>query len=182
MSQVNNDSSVSNVNFSQVTGARSPQLALAMLMLELADTNKKAAMDGIKDIEVEQAKKKEIADMLNTAREMKSCRYYLNNWGYNDCISDKLKTWAKDNGISLPNQDNAGRPKKSDTADNNKIDAAWDKVIAQIQTKMDNTGADIQTKMVQLQDMMGQYNSYTSGANTAIAKSNDILSSLARGQ
>lgn len=47
---------------------------------------------------------------------------------------------------------------------------------------MDNTGADIQTKMVQLQDMMGQYNSYTSGANTAIAKSNDILSSLARGQ
>ena len=74
MSQVNNNSSVSNVNFSQVTGARSPQLALAMLMLELAETNKKAAMEGIKDIEEQQAKKKAMADVLNQAREYKGSK------------------------------------------------------------------------------------------------------------
>ena len=57
MSQVTGTSSSSSVMFSQVTGARSPQMALAMLMLDLADTNKKAAMNGIKEIEAEQAKK-----------------------------------------------------------------------------------------------------------------------------
>ncbi|MBQ9536755.1 MAG: hypothetical protein IJU79_03090 [Desulfovibrionaceae bacterium] len=55
-------------------------------------------------------------------------------------------------------------------------------MIAQIQTKMDTVGADVQTKMVQLQDFMGQYNGYMQGANSAISQSNQTLSSLARGQ
>ena len=54
--------------------------------------------------------------------------------------------------------------------------------IAQLQTRMDTVGADIQTKMVQLQDFMGQYNSYMQGANSAISQSNQVLTSLARGQ
>ncbi|MBQ9407241.1 MAG: hypothetical protein IJU37_10975 [Desulfovibrio sp.] len=182
MTQINDISAASYVSSMNVTGQRSPQLALAMLMLNLADTNKKAAMDGIKEIEDQQAAKKACADALNQARDMKAGHHYLNNWGEEDHIPASLKQWASANGINLVNQDNVGRPKQSGSCDNSKCDAAWDRVIAQIQTKMDTTGADIQTKMVQLQDMMGQYNSYTSGANSAIAKSNDILSSLARGQ
>ncbi len=37
----------------------------------------------------------------------------------------------------------------------------WDKLIAALQTRMDAIGADIQAKMVRLQDCMGQYDSYT---------------------
>ena len=175
MSQIDGIAGSSSVSFSQVTGARSPQMALAMLMLELADTNKKAAMDGIHDIETEQAKKKEMADMMNLAREYKQNGLHENTKGIPDGIEPKLKDFLKNNGISIPGG-------KEIEGNYDKVSAAWDRVIAQLQTKMDNTGADIQTKMVQLQDLMGQYNSYTSGANTAIAKSNDILSSLARGQ
>ncbi|MCR4666876.1 MAG: hypothetical protein K5657_06240 [Desulfovibrio sp.] len=51
-----------------------------------------------------------------------------------------------------------------------------------MQTKLDTLGADIQTKMVQLQDFMGQYNSYIQGANAAVAQSNQVLTSLAKGQ
>ena len=172
MSQVSNVG-VSSVNFTTVTGARSPQLALAMLMLELADTNKKAAMDGIKEIEAEQAKKKEMADVLNQAREYKgSSQRYTKDAGGEPYTSADFNKKVEGMGLSVPNT-----PRDTD-----KNKAEWDKLIAQIQTKMDNVGADLQTKMVQLQDLMGQYNSYTSGANTAIAKSNDILSSLARGQ
>ena len=181
MSQVTGATSTQSV-FATFSANGSPQMALAMLQMELARTNKEAAMDGIKEIENEQAKKKAAAEALNQARDMKSGQHYLNNWGDTDHIPDSLKSWAKENGINLVNQDDVGRPKKSGSMDKDKLNAAWDKVIAQIQTKMDSTGADIQTKMVQLQDMMGQYNSYTSGANTAISKSNDILSSLARGQ
>ena len=224
MSQVTGTSSSSSVMFSQVTGARSPQMALAMLMLDLADTNKKAAMNGIKEIEAEQAKKREWADTINAARDLKQAgtirgsatqeEYENMIKGMSDYRDRKwaavgsLKTFPESHGITpAPYGDLNKAVKIWDTAidqmsklktvnaacdkagvgmptssDKEKNQAEWDKVIAQLQTKMDNTGADIQTKMVQLQDLMGQYNSYTSGANTAIAKSNDILSSLARGQ
>ncbi|MBR3663745.1 MAG: hypothetical protein IKN64_03720 [Desulfovibrio sp.] len=173
MSQVTNTEASSSVNFSSVTGARSPQLALAMLMLELADANKKAAMEGIKEIESEQAKKKAIADVMNQAREYKgSSSNYTKQAGGEPYTSAEFNKAVEDMGFTVP--DKAG--------DKEANDKNWEKLIAQLQTKMDNTGADIQTKMVQLQDLMGQYNSYTSGANTAIAKSNDVLSSLARGQ
>ncbi|MBQ9407242.1 MAG: USH1C-binding protein 1 [Desulfovibrio sp.] len=170
MSQVTDTTGASGVSFMCVTGQRSPQLALAMLMLNLADTNKKAAMDGIKEIETQQAEKKAIADLLNQARDYKSSDA-TKTAGDPPYTSSDFNKAVEGMGFSIPNE-----------TDNDKNNAAWDKVIAQLQTKMDSTGADIQTKMVQLQDMMGQYNSYTSGANSAIAKSNDILSSLARGQ
>ena len=173
MSQVNDISNASSVNFSTVTGARSPQVALAMLMLDLADTNKKAAMDGIKDIEAQQAEKKAMSEILNQAREYKaSPDRYTKDAGGHPYTSPDFNKKVEDMGFSVPNT----------AGDTDKNKAEWDKLIAQIQTKMDNTGADIQTKMVQLQDFMGQYNSYTSGANSAIAKANDILSGLARGQ
>ncbi|MBQ9451772.1 MAG: hypothetical protein IJU65_00540, partial [Desulfovibrio sp.] len=181
MSQVNATSGTRSV-FATFSAHGSPQMALAMLQMELAKTNKEQAMSGIKEIENEQAKKKACADALNQARDMKSGQHYLNNWGDEDHIPDSLKNWAKENGIKLVNQDDVGRPKKSDSMDKDKLNAAWDKVIAQIQTKMDTMGANIQTQMVQLQDFMGQYNSYMQGANTAISTSNQVLTSLAKGQ
>ena len=180
MSQVNSASGTNSV-FGTFSAAGSPQLALAMLQMELAKTNKESALSGIKEIENEQAKKKELANALNEARDCHG-KHYLNNWGAKDNIPDHLKKVAKQYGISLPNQNDAGRPKSSDKVDKDKLKAAWDKVIAQMQTKLDTLGADIQTKMVQLQDFMGQYNSYMQGANSAISQSNQVLTSLAKGQ
>ncbi len=51
---------------------------------------------------------------------------------------------AEGMGFSVPD-------KARDKEENNKN---WEKLIAQIQTKLDTVGADIQTKMVQLQDCM----------------------------
>lgn len=165
MSQVtmNQTSSVSGLN--NIGVYRSPQLAFAMLQMELAKANKDAAMQGIQDIQKQQALKKECADYLNKARE------YQNSKAKGDGCSDDFKQYCKNNGISLPD---------SDDKDKNKTQ--WDKVIAQLQTHLDTLGSDIQTQMVQLQDMMGQYNSYMQGANSAISTSNQTLSSLARGQ
>ena len=181
MSQINATSGTQSV-FATFSAHGSPQMALAMLQMELARTNKDQAMSGIKEIENEQARKKACADALNQARDMKSGQHYLNNWGDEDHIPASLKNWAKENGINLVNQDDVGRPKKSDSMDKDKLNAAWDKVIAQMQTKLDTMGANIQTQMVQLQDFMGQYNSYMQGANTAISTSNQVLTSLAKGQ
>ncbi len=86
------------------------------------------------------------------------------------------------NNIKIPDNNSGGRPNKDASLDNEKLDKAWGLCIAQMQTKLDTLGADIQTKMVQLQDFMGQYNSYIQGANAAVAQSNQVLTSLAKGQ
>ncbi|MDR0996648.1 MAG: hypothetical protein LBL69_03175, partial [Zoogloeaceae bacterium] len=40
----------------------------------------------------------------------------------------------------------------------------WDVAIKSLQTQLDSLGTDTQTKMVYVQDFMGQYNSYLQGA------------------
>ena len=181
-------------------------------------------MSGIKEIENEQAKKKQIADALNAARDLKEAgtiRGSATQAEYDNMIKgmseyrDKkwaavgsLKTFPESHGITPApygdlnkavqiwntaidqmqklktvnaacDQAGISMPASSDK-DKNK--AEWDKVIAQLQTKMDTCGANIQTQMVQLQDFMGQYNSYMQGANTAISQANQVLTGLARGQ
>ena len=172
MSQVNGATSTQSV-FGTFSAAGSPQLALAMLQMNLAKTNKESALGGIKEIENEQAKKKEIADILNQAREYKASEYrYTKDAGGQPYTDPEFNKKVEAMGLSVPNT-----PKDTD-----KNKAEWDKLIAQLQTTMDTVGANIQTQMVQLQDFMGQYNSYMQGANSAISQSNQVLSGLARGQ
>ena len=174
MSQVNLNST-SNVQGTLLNDvSRSPQMAFALLQMKLAEANKQEAMNGIKSIEATQAKKAEMAEYLNQARDYKaSSERYTKDAGGKPYTPSEFNNYIeKELGLSVPNT-----PKDTD-----KNKAEWDKLIAQIQTKMDTIGSDIQTKMVQLQDMMGQYNSYMQGANSAIATSNQTLSSLARGQ
>ena len=174
MTQVNATSGTSSV-FSTFSASGSPQLALAMLQMELARTNKESALGGIKEIETEQAKTKEIADMMNLARECKQVGIHENTKGIPDGMNEGLRSYLKNNGITVPGG-------KDIEGNYEKVSAAWDRVIAQLQTKMDTVGANIQTQMVQLQDFMGQYNSYIQGANSAVSQSNQVLSGLARGQ
>ena len=199
---------------------RSPQLAFALLQMELAKANKDSAMQGIKEIEAQQAEKKNFADNINLARDLQSqgMKGSATQEEYDKIIA--LSKDYRDRGwASLPDIDQnllskfglQGPPRGSVSAAVEKWDdiigklekqktlndfcdkhgismptstdkSAWDTLIANMQTKMDTVGADIQTKMVQLQDFMGQYNGYMQGANSAISTSNQTLSSLARGQ
>ena len=172
MSQVNATGSTGSV-FGSFSASGSPQLALAMLQMELAKTNKEQALSGIKEIEAQQAEKKRISDIMNQAREYRaSPSRYTKDAGGKPYTDKNFNKAVEGMGFSVPNT-----PKDTD-----KNKAEWDKLIAQLQTKLDTVGANIQTQMVQLQDFMGQYNSYMQGANTAISQSNQILSTLAKGQ
>ncbi len=174
MSQINATSGTHSV-FGAFSAAGSPQLALAMLQMELARTNKESALGGIKEIESQQAKKKEMSDMLNKAREYKAMGVHLNDAGLATGFDDKFVKYCNANGFTLPHY-----AKYADSKED--LDKKWDLCIAQMQTKLDTVGANIQTQMVQLQDFMGQYNSYMQGANSAISQSNQILAGLAKGQ
>ncbi len=70
-------------------------MALVMLQMEPAKADKEQALAGINEIGNEQARKKECAEALNTAHNMKSRRCYLNSWGYEDHILDSLKKFGE---------------------------------------------------------------------------------------
>ena len=56
-----------------------------------------------------------------------------------------------------------------------------DSWIASLEATQEEIGTDIQQEMVFIQDYMGQYNSYTQGASSAISEANDTLKTVARG-
>ena len=76
-------------------------------------------------------------------------------------------------GVSKPTKE---------TADSLHNKDAWDVAIQSLQAYQETIGTDIQTKMVYVQDFMGQYNSYTQGANSAIQSGMQTLTAVARGQ
>ena len=53
-------------------------------------------------------------------------------------------------------------------------------ITSGIQHMAENCNSDNQTQMVKLQDFMGQYNSFVSGASDQIKNANQILQGLAK--
>jgi len=53
-------------------------------------------------------------------------------------------------------------------------------ISSTIQHMAENCNSDNQTQMVKLQDFMGQYNSFVSGASDQIKNANQILQGLAK--
>lgn len=56
-----------------------------------------------------------------------------------------------------------------------------DTMIASLEAVQEDLGSDIQQIMVFVQDYMGQYNSYTQGASSAVSDANETLKTIARG-
>ena len=56
-----------------------------------------------------------------------------------------------------------------------------DTMIASLEAAQEEVSSDVQQEMVFVQDYMGQYNSYTQGASSAISSANETLKTLARG-
>ena len=68
------------------------------------------------------------------------------------------------------------------TADSKHNKDEWDVAIQSLQAHQETLGTDVQTEMVYVQDFMGQYNSFTQGANSAIQSAMQTLTNVARGQ
>ena len=137
----------------------------AKLQMELAASAKDSALGYIKQIEGAQAEQKEVADMLQRCRELQN--QAKDSGGCTEMPADVREFMDKNNltyADSLHNKDE------------------WDVAIQSLQAYQETIGTDIQTKMVYVQDFMGQYNSYTQGANSAIQSGMQTLTAVARGQ
>ena len=151
------------------------QMMFAKLQLAQSQLCKNQAESYMKQIEDIQAEQKLCAEMIAKARDLQN---KAKN-GTGDCSWDKnasmmpqeMADYFKAHGLTYDTKGN-------DLANNAD---EWDYNLKSLTNFQEQIGNSVQTKMVYLQDFIGQYNSYLQGANTQIANANQVLNNLARG-
>ena len=167
ISGVGNSGSVGGVD--SLGTCTSVNFIFAKLQMELAASAKDSALGYIDQIEQAQKDQKEIADMLQQCRQLQA-----------DAKTSGGCTTMPDNIVKFMDKNGLAYDKTGNDTLHNKDE--WDVAIQSLQAYQEQIGTDIQTQMVYVQDFMGQYNSYTQGANSAIQSGMQTLSSVARGQ
>ena len=165
-----NPTATSNIQQGELfsTGTSSVQLLFAQLQLKLSQANKDKALEKMDVIKKNQDLAKETADWIAKARDLQN---QAKNKG---CINmpEDMKQFFKDHGLKWDTTNNDDSHNKDE----------WDYNIKSLANFQEQIGTDTQQLMVFIQDFMGQYNSYLTGANSAIREANQTLASIARGQ
>ena len=199
-------SSVGTIDVNNLGGS-SLQLMFAKLQLSLAESSKSSAMEYIKDIQKTQEEQKEVAAMLQEARQQQANAKSGIGAAPGDkeasMMSQEMQDYMDAHDLAY---DKEGKETVTVTTDDGSLSSAqrailkatgsvtvetdrpdrrhnkdeWEVAIASLQARMDALGTDTQQKMVYVQDFMGQYNSYLQGANSVIQQSNQTLSALAK--
>jgi hypothetical protein len=170
--RLSGSSSVGTIDVNNIGGG-SVQLMFAKLQLSLAESSKSNAMEYIKDIQKTQEEQKQLAAMLQQARQLQADAKALKDSGNSSPWTEMpadMKAYMDKNGLAYDRSQN----------DNYHTKDEWEVAITSLQARMDSLGTDTQQKMVFVQDFMGQYNSYLQGANSVIQQSNQTLAELAK--
>ena len=150
------------------------QMMAAMVMLEVGATKKKEAEMKIADMKAQNDRAKQLNDLLD--RIMQSAGACTGDgddakkgrFGYLASYAQEAQAL----GINTAEWGVAGK----DGLTQEQLRA----ITSRIQHMAENCNSDNQTQMVKLQDFMGQYNSFVSGASDQIKNANQILQGLAK--
>ena len=147
----------------------SVELMFAKLQNDLAVENREYAKSRIEGIKAKQAEQKEISNLIASLRT-------------------KIAGLTKDDAeVKITDQKflddiNKWTPKGSSSLiSGNTNKAGVEACIASLQSIQETKGSDIQQDMIFVQDFMSKVASYSQGAISAISKSGDTLTSIARG-
>ena len=169
---VNSDYSLSGIMADISPGpSGSVQIAFARIQLAESLNCRNQSEDYMSQIERIQNEQKKCADMISRARE----------------LQQKARQEGEDAATEMPADMREFFTKRGldwdDTGNNYTHNAdEWDYNLKSLTNYQEQIGNKTQTLMVYLQDFIGQYNSFTQGANTSIANANQTLTNIARGQ
>ena len=144
-------------------------MQFAALQLSLAQLNKEKAQAYIEEITSAQEKAKQCAAMIAKAREAQD---KAGTTSVATVMSEEMCKYFTDNGLTWHSKGGD----KSHTKDE------WDFNIKSLTNFQETIGNNTSQLMVYVQDFMGQYNSYLTGANSAIQQANQTLGTILRGQ
>ena len=151
----------------------------AKLQMELAATSKEAARDHITQVEKANADQKKVADMLQQCRKLQEQAKSSDD---TTKMPDDIRKYMDEHGLTYSMETKGVDEPTTETADSWHNKDEWDVAIQSLQAHQETLGTDVQTEMVYVQDFMGQYNSFTQGANSAIQSAMQTLTNVARGQ
>ena len=163
---------MSNIDLGPTT---SVQMMFAKLQLAQSQLCKNQAESYMKQIEDIQGEQKKCAEMIAKARELQNAAKN----GTGDCSWDKKASMMPQEMADYFKKHGLNYDTKGNDLANNADE--WDYNLKSLTNYQEQIGNSVQTKMVYLQDFIGQYNSYLQGANTQIATANQTLTNLARG-
>lgn len=146
------------------------QFMFAKLQLAQSQLCKNQAEDYMKQVQDIQTEQKKCSEMIAKARELQQ---NVKDGGTNEMPQD-MRDFYTARGLQWD--------KKGGETDYIHNKDEWDYNMKSLTNYQEQIGNKTQTLMVYLQDFMGQYNSYLQGANSAISKANDVLSSIAQGR
>ena len=146
------------------------QMMAAMVMLEVGATKKKEAEMKISDMKAQNDKAKSINNLLDRMNADLGAYTKDEDKDKHARMGILVKYLDEAKGLGL-NTDRWIGPKSAE-----QVRA----ITSGIQHMAENCNSDNQTQMVKLQDFMGQYNSFVSGASDQIKNANQILQGLAK--
>ena len=150
-----------------IDGQMSLSFAFARLQMIQAENAKTQATEYMKQIEDIQAKQKEAAEMIEAARKLQN---EAKSGNKNTTMPQNMIDFCKANNISI----------ESSGKDNKHSKDEWEYNLKGMTNYQEQLGNKTQTLMVYLQEFIGQYNTYTQGAASAIDKGNQALQSILR--
>ena len=167
MSNVSNVSSTNQIETEDLTinGSMSISLKFAQLQMKQAASAKKKAQDYMNQIEDSQKEQKEIADMIAEARKLQN---EAKANGGTTVMPKTMKEFFQKNGLSW---ESTG---KDDKYNNDQ----WDYNIKSLTNFQETKSNNTQTLMVYVQDFIGQYNTYTQGAMSAISEAKQAFQAI----
>ena len=151
----------------------------AKLQMELAATSKEAARDHITQVEKANEDQKKVADMLQQCRKLQE---QAKSGDKCTKMPDDIRKFMDEHGLAYSLETKGVDEPTTETADSWHNKDEWDGAIQSLQAHQETLGTAVQTEMVYVQDFMGQYNSFTQGANSAIQSAMQTLTNVARGQ
>ncbi|MDR3073810.1 MAG: hypothetical protein LBV01_03665 [Deltaproteobacteria bacterium] len=155
----------------------------AMLQLEMAAEKKAQATSIINEIKAENEVLREAREHLAKARQLQS--QAKNGQGPSGRVTDPSgKTYTMGANCTAETKEMYDFRKKYNIAfDTGGGDAShksdeWELNIKNLESFIESRGMDTQTKMVQLEDLMGKYNAWSQGASKTISDGNQVLQAL----
>ena len=140
------------------------QQYFAMLQLQLAQEARESAQASMEQIQARQ-------ELLSTCSQYVS--EAVNIWsdlseaGDTAAVPADMLAFLQEHSLYVPTD-----PDKADYE-------SWKAVVIALESLQESIGQSTQQQMVYVQDYIGQYNSYTQGAASAITEANEVLKGLA---
>ncbi len=150
--------------------SNSLRLLYAKLQLELSETAKNQMLEVMNQVAALQEEQKLVSSFLNTARQLQN--ESKENQNQTSRMPDDMYAYISENNLDYDKSGDAMLL----TAEE------WDTVIVLLENRLMELGAETQQKMVYIQNLMGQYNSYLQDTNTQTPNPNQTITSLPRVQ